>query len=492
MTDRTSGDCPEAPRQASSVHEAPEEGRKWAATNGDTGERAQAGGIQARATEARPETTVPPQAHSAGAGGKAAAPAPGRAPVPPARPAGARPGAVLLPMDRRLRLLTLCLGMVACIGPLAIDMYLPAMPAMAADLGAAEGEIELSFMGFFLGFCFGQLFFGPLSDRIGRKPVIFIGMGLFAFASIGCILSGSAQQLALWRTLQGVGGSIGMVITISSVRDLFSGAQAARMMGFVISIFGIAPIVAPLLGGLIVQTMPWQMIFVFLAAFALAVIALVALVMPETRSPEMRAASRPSEALSHYVRLLGDRHFIPFAAASAFATGGLFAYVAGAPFILMEIYGLTPMQFSLLFGVNAMGMVIFSQMSGRIIARVGPARAGQGAMAVRAVAGILILLLYMAGTLPLALLGLLLFFYLGTHGIIMPASNILALDRQQAIGGTAAALIGALGFGGGAVASAVISAMADGTALPTLIILAAMASVATLIALAFFGRGTSD
>lgn len=395
-------------------------------------------------------------------------------------------------MDKRTIKLTVCLGVIAAIGPMATDMYLPAMPAMASSLGAADGEIELSVVGFFAGLCIGQLLFGPISDKFGRKAATFIGLSLFAIASGGCLLSDTAHEMMAWRFMQGFGGSVGMVTAISSVRDLHTGAMAAKLMSLVVAILGIAPIVAPMIGGLIVQVGHWHLIFWFLGGFSLLAMLLVAWMMPETRSAEMRAESHPSQALRTYARLLVDRDFIPYASATALNQAGFFAYIASISYVMMQVHGMSPLRFSLLFGVNAVGMIFVAQFSGRLVRAMGLGRAARTVAVSRASLAVLLMLLHLLGLASFPVLCVMLFLYVACHGLVMSTFSVLALDRQQHNAGTAAALIGALGFAAGALSSSLVSAMVDGTAFPLLLIVAASSAGAALIALLFFDRTTGN
>lgn len=389
-------------------------------------------------------------------------------------------------MERDDKILALCLGAIAAIGPLAMDMYLAAMPTMAAQLNAGHGEIEMSVMAFFIGFCLGQLVLGPVSDRTGRKPVVFLGLSVFAISSLGCMLSGSIPELMGWRFAQGIGGSIGMVIAMSSVRDRFRGAQAAQMMGMVVIVLGMAPVIAPILGGAILMVAPWQVIFVVLALAALGVLTLVWKMMPEPRSAEMRKNSHPLRAPGTYARLLVDRTFIPYAGAMALTQGGFFGYISAASVVLITGYGVAPIVFSVIFAVNAIGMTICARTGGALVGRIGAVKLARIATVFRACLALVMLALSLAGALTLPVFLVVMFFLIASLGFVMPSVSVLALDAQGQNAGAASALMGAAGFGAGALVSLVIGLLADGSAWPIALTMAASAVLAALLAVFAF------
>jgi DHA1 family bicyclomycin/chloramphenicol resistance-like MFS transporter len=390
-------------------------------------------------------------------------------------------------MQRNNVLIALSLGTLCAIGPLGTDTYLGAMPEMASTLKATAATIQLSVMTFFAGFTIGQLFYGPISDRTGRKPMIYVALAIFFVASLGCLYSNSGSTLLAWRFLQGLGGSIGMVIATAIVRDLYTGVAAAKLMSMVVLVLGIAPIVAPLLGSLILQLGTWHTIFAVLAGFAALCAAVVYLWLPETRMVELRAESRPNRAVIWYAHLLKSRHFIPFAGTLALVQGGFFAYIAGSSFVLIDIYGLSPLVFSIVFGLNAIGLTIGAQLGTRQIRRFGPKAVVRAAVLVYAAAGLLLVATQLAGVANLWTTCVLLFVLIASLGGIMPSCNVLAMEAHGAIAGTAAALVGALGFGAGALASFLLGLLDNGTPMPMIAIIALCGVLATLVSQLAFG-----
>ena len=390
-------------------------------------------------------------------------------------------------MQNKNTALAIALGAVCALGPFATDMYVAAMPRMAEDLATTDANIQLSMMTYFTGFTLGQLFYGPVSDKTGRKPMIYLALVIFVLASIGCVLSTGATELLVFRFLQGIGGSIGMVIATASIRDVHTGQAAARLMSMVVLVLGIAPVLAPLLGSLVLQMGDWRMIFALLGALGVVVAVFTVTMLPETRMPELRAMSRPGDALHWYGRLLFTRSFIPYAGALALAQGGFFAYIAGSSFVLINVYGLSPLAYSVIFSLNAIGIGIGAQLAPRLAERIGVRGVVKLSASVYAAAGLVLLGLQLAGIASLVPVCILLFIMVMGVGGIMPTCNILAMESHGAISGTAAALMGALGFGAGALCSFAIGVLDDGTALPMIGVMAACAVATAAIAIVTFG-----
>lgn len=380
------------------------------------------------------------------------------------------------------------LGILGAIGPLSIDMYLPGMPKIATSLNVGEGAVQFSLMAFFAGLMIGQLFYGPLSDRIGRKVMIYMGLALFVAASIGCAMAGTAGQLTGWRFVQGLGGSVGTVIVIAMVRDLYTGRTAAALVALIMIVQGVAPILAPLVGSAIIAAAPWPVLFMTLALFGAVCILLAALALPETRLPELRATSHPLHAMRHYLRLLTSRHYIPYVAAMALVQAGFFAYLAGSSFVFISLHGLTPAGYSTLFAVNSIGLVAGAQVSPRLMGRFRPQAITRAALTVYAAAAVLLVLIEWTGGAGVGLLATLLFVVIAAMAFVLPLNGMMALEAYGAISGTAAALMGAMQFGAGTLASFAVGLTANGTALPMTITIALCGLAACLVAFTAFPK----
>ncbi|MCY1667979.1 multidrug effflux MFS transporter [Rhizobium sp. SL86] len=390
-------------------------------------------------------------------------------------------------MQEKNTSLAISLGAVCSLGPFATDMYVAAMPRMAEDLASTDARVQLSMMTYFVGFTIGQLFYGPASDKTGRKPMIYLALSIFVLASLGCLFSSTADQLLGFRFLQGIGGSIGMVIATASIRDVYTGQAAAKLMSVVVLVLSLAPVLAPLFGGILLQWSNWRVIFAVLAGLGVAVALITALMLPETRKPAMRASSRPSTAIFWYARLLVMRNFIPYAGALALAQGGFFAYIAGSSFVLINVYGLSPLAYAVIFSLNAIGIGIGTQVSAKLAGRIGIRGMVKLSACVYAAAGLLLLSMEVSGMAGLVPLCILLFIMVMAIGGIMPTCNILAMEAHGAISGTAAALMGALGFGAGALGSFAIGVLDDGTALPLILVMTLCAVATAVVALTAFG-----
>lgn len=380
------------------------------------------------------------------------------------------------------------LGAITALAPLATDMYLPAMPDIARALHAGDGAVSYSTMTFFAGFTIGQLFYGPISDRVGRKPVVYFALGLFILGSLGTMLSQSVETMLIWRFIQGLGGSVGMVTSMAMVRDLYTGELAAKLLAIIMMITGLAPIVAPMLGSVIMLVAGWRIMFAFFAVFGLASLAYMRFILPETRMYELRRHSRPGHAIVHYARLLTSKHFIPFAGTLALAQGGFFAYVGGSSAVFINLKGLSPQMFSIAFGANAIGMAIGAQGGARLIGAFGARTVARIAATAYALSLIALLVIELTIGADLWLVMILLFIAMAAMGAILTNCNMLAMEAHGQIAGVAAALAGALGFGLGAVGSGLVSALADGTSIPLFAVMAGFATLSALVALTSFGR----
>ncbi|MFT3987697.1 multidrug effflux MFS transporter [Aestuariivirga sp.] len=391
-------------------------------------------------------------------------------------------------MEKGSTRMGIALGILCGVGPMATDMYLGAMPGIAASLNGSAAAVQLSVMAFFLGFTIGQLFYGPISDRVGRKPMIYLALMIFTAASIGCAFAGDAWQLLAWRLLQGIGGSIGMVMATAVIRDLYTGMQATALMSIVVLVNGAAPIIAPLIGSILLGAGSWRLIFGALAILGLGAAAVTWILLPETRMRELREISRPREAFKWYRHLLLRADFIPYAGTLALAQGGFFAYIAGSSFIFIDLYGLSPLAYSLVFSLNAIGLGIGSQIATRQVPHHGLRAVARVSTAVYAAAALLLLVIQIAGAGGVIPTSVLLFLMVSSLGGIMPTCSVLSVEGHGAISGVAAALMGALGFGAGALTSFLLGAFENGTATPMITITAICAVAAAMTSHLTFPR----
>ncbi|MDB5524051.1 MAG: drug resistance transporter, Bcr/CflA subfamily [Rhizobium sp.] len=384
--------------------------------------------------------------------------------------------------------IALVLGLLSAIGPFAIDMYLPALPTIGKDLGADSGVTQLSLLAFFISFALAQLVYGPLSDMWGRKLPLYIGITIFALASIGCALAPDIETLIAFRFLQGIGGAAGMVIPRAVVRDMHTGVQAARLMSLLMLVFSISPILAPLTGSAVIAFYGWRGVFwaVMIAAFIGLV--LLATQLEETRAEEQRAESGLGSALAAYGRLLRDRNFLTLTFIGGLGISSFLVYLANSPFVLIEHYGLTPTQYSIAFSINAVSFFTVSQFTGWLGERFGLVRVMRVAVTVFAFTLVTMAVVMAAGLDQLPVLATFLFIGYGALGLVIPTSAVLALEEHGEIAGTASSLMGTLHFVTAAVAMVITSLFVDGTALPMAGGIAFAAALAFILTQATIGR----
>ena len=360
----------------------------------------------------------------------------------------------------------LILGLLSAIGPFAIDMYLPALPAIGQNLGAPTSAVQGSLMSFFIALGLGQVIYGPLSDQYGRKLPLYVGLVLFAVGSVGCALAPDIHTLVAMRFVQGLGACAGSVVPRAIVRDLHTGHQALRLMSMLMLVFSVSPILAPLAGSLLTEALGWRSAFWFMLTAGLLGLLLVATQLRETRSAAERRNSSWRQALAGYHTLLRDRHFLGLTFIGAFGISSFFAYLANSSFVLIEHYGLTPRQYSVVFASNAASFIGMSQLTARLGKRFGLVPMVRAAAWGYAGTLSLLLVLFLLGADQLPVLLALLFIGYGLLGLIIPTSAILALEEHGPIAGTASALMGTLQFATGAVVMALTGLFVDGTGLP--------------------------
>jgi DHA1 family bicyclomycin/chloramphenicol resistance-like MFS transporter len=391
-------------------------------------------------------------------------------------------------MKASLFRIALVLGLLSAIGPFAIDMYLPALPSIGKDLGADANVTQLTLLAFFISFSLSQIFYGPLSDMWGRKLPLYIGIAIFAVASIGCALATDIQTLIVFRFLQGIGGAAGMVIPRAVVRDMHTGIEAARLMSMLMLVFSISPILAPLSGSGVIALFGWRGVFWAVTIAAAIGLVLMATQMRETRPREERAESSIGSALAAYGQLLTDRHFLTMSFIGAFAISSFLIYLANSPFILIEHYGLSPVQYSVAFSVNAVSFFGVSQLTAWLGGRYGLMRVMRMAVSGFAFTLVALAVLMGAGFTSLPLLAVMLFIGYGFLGLVIPTTAVLALDEHGAIAGTASALMGTLQFVIAAIIIAISSLFADGTAVPMTAGIGMVAAIAFVLTQATVGR----
>ncbi len=360
----------------------------------------------------------------------------------------------------RLRLIVV-LGALIALGPLTIDMYLPALPTITSELLTTDAVVQLTLTGTLLGLGLGQLVVGPLSDAFGRKRPLLAGTALHLVASLLCAIAPTVAVLGVLRVLQGVGAAAGAVIALAIVRDLYSGRPAATMLSRLILVMGVAPIIAPTLGSGILAVTSWRGVFVVLAVFALVLIPVAAFALPETLPPSRRRTAGVRGTLSDYRGLLRDRTFVGLVLVAGLAMSALLGYVAGSSFVMQDQFGLDQQQFGLVFGSGAAFLIAATQLNPVLLRRFEPRQILLGAVLAGAVIGLL--LLGVAATGLGGLVGVLagVWATLFAVGLALPNAPAVALARHGEAAGTAAALLGAVQFGVGAAISPVVGLLGN-------------------------------
>jgi DHA1 family bicyclomycin/chloramphenicol resistance-like MFS transporter len=370
--------------------------------------------------------------------------------------------------SRKITRHAIVLGFLNSVGPFAIDMYLPAFPAIARDLRADPHAVQLSLMAFFVALGAGQLIAGPLSDMFGRLRPMFGGLLLFVAASIGCAFASTIETLIVFRFLQGLGACASMVMPRAILRDLYSGPNAARVMSIAMIVYSVSPILAPLAGSFVADGVGWRGIFAVLGGLALLGIALTVSFLPETRPPASRMKGSLKTAMSGYRVLLTDRRFLGIALIASLTLSGFFVYAANSSFVMSSHFGVSPRMYAVLFALNAISLITVSQFNGWLARRFGLERAVWMAIVGHVITMTSLLVLTLAGVDRLDVMVVLLFIGYGLNGVIVPSTFVLAMEGHAALAGTASALIGTLNFVGGAVAVALVAPFANSTPLPML------------------------
>ncbi|AXB44364.1 multidrug effflux MFS transporter [Amycolatopsis albispora] len=382
--------------------------------------------------------------------------------------------------QRGLARYVLILGGLSAFGPLSIDMYLPALPVMTSELGTSDATLQLTLSAFIVGLAIGQIVIGPLSDAIGRRKPLIAGLAIYVVASVLCALSPTAELLIASRALQAVGAAAGIVIARATVRDLFSGIAMTRFFSMLMLVNGLAPILAPIVGGQVLNFTSWRGVFVVLTVFGALLMTVAALFLPEPLPMEHRRPARFGPIMRTYGGLLRDRNFVGYALASGLLFGAVFAYIAGSSFALQDVYQLSPQQYSLVFGLNGIGIVALGQVNGRIVGRFSERallRFGLGLASVGAL-GILL-----ATSLHLSLAVVLppLFLLVSSIGLIMPNATSLAMAEHPRTAGSASALLGVLQFLVGGLATPLVGLGGQGSAVPMAVVMAGF-TLAALVA----------
>ena len=357
------------------------------------------------------------------------------------------------------------LGGLSAFGPLTIDMYLPALPELSRDLDATASTVQFTLTAFMIGLAVGQLVVGPLSDSLGRRRPLLVGLVVYVVGSLVCVVAPTAPLLIAARALQALGAAAGLVIGRATVRDLYSGTAMTKFLSLMMLINGLAPILAPVIGAQVLRLTAWRGVFVLLTCFGVLLLVTVSLVLPDTLPPERRRTARFAANLRAYGVLLRDRSFVGYALSAGLSFAAMFAYISGSTFVLQEVHGLSPQGFSVIFAVNSLGIVALGQLTGRLVDRVPERTLLRTGLSVAAGGGVAVLVAVVLD-LPLPFLLAALFLVVAPIGLIAPSSTSLALADHGERAGSASALLGLLQWVFGGLAAPLVGLAGPQSAVP--------------------------
>lgn len=374
------------------------------------------------------------------------------------------------------------LGLLSCVGPFAIDMYLPAMPAIGADLGASIAATQMTLTAFFVAFGVAQLVYGPWADQVGRKPPLYVGLAIFIAGSLGCAFAPDIGWLIASRFLQGMGAAVVMVIPRAIIRDMHTGTEATRLMALIMLVISISPMLAPLAGSGLIYFTGWRAIFIALCLAAVFSLLMTGYLLPETLKPEHRVPMNTATLWRGTRILLKDPFFMGLTFIGGFGMASFFVFIASSSFVYTQQFGLTPTGFSLALAVNAIGFFAASQFAAGLGERFGARRVVSGGVSIFLFFAVLVLLIELAGYASLPVLIACLFGANAGLGLVIPTTMVMALDPHGEIAGLASSLGGTLQMLAGGFAIVIASPFFDGTALPMLIAIAMCAAAAFILA----------
>ncbi len=385
----------------------------------------------------------------------------------------------------RHRLFTLIiLGLLSAIGPFSIDMYLPGFDAIADSLNTTVSHVQLSLTSFFIGIASGQIIYGPLLDRFGRKIPLIVGLVIYIAASISCMLTNSADYLIAYRFVQALGSCGGMVASRAMVRDFYGPRESAKIFSLLMLVIGISPIIAPTVGSFVIAHWDWHGIFLVLAIITTCILLGVIFFLPESKGTNPEISLMPRPIVQSYWQVFRNRQFFTYAFAGGLASSGLYAYLAGSPYIMINLYGLSQKQYGLVFALIASALITASQMNRFLLNRYSSEKVAKVALMVQSSVGLLLAVLCVAGAINLFAMIALIFLFLGSQGFVFPNTSALALAPFNRLAGSASALLGGLQMACGALTSGLVSYFHNETTVPMSATMAGCACLSLLILLA--------
>ncbi|CAM3156135.1 multidrug effflux MFS transporter [Paenibacillus taichungensis] len=384
--------------------------------------------------------------------------------------------------------MALILGTLSAFGPLSLDMYLPALPTLADEFQSSTSYAQLSLTACMVGLAVGQLLAGPLSDVRGRRTPLIAGLILYTIASILCLVSPTMGSFVVLRFIQGAAGAAGIVISRAVVRDVYSGPELTRFFSLLMLINGVAPIAAPIIGGQLLAYTSWRGVFILLSIIGILTLVAVVVGLGETLPTERRSSGGLKQTLVTFRKIAGDRLFMGYALTQGFVSAGMFAYISGSPFVLQKIYGISPQMFSVCFAINGLGIILASQIAGRLAGKVSETRLLVAGLITAALGGTSLLIAILAGGNLISVL-IPLFLVVSSVGLVNTASFALAMANQEKSAGSASALIGVMTFLFGGIVAPLVGLGGEGTAVPMGIVIACADLGALLIYFLMVSKG---
>ena len=382
--------------------------------------------------------------------------------------------------------LILILGLLTAIGPFSIDMYLPAFPDIAKNLHTSVAQVMLSLSSFFIGISAGQLLYGPLLERFGRKKPIYAGLSIYLLASIGCAMATSVDSLIIFRLLQALGGCAGMVAARAIVRDLFEVKENAKIFSMLMLVVAVSPIIAPTLGGYVTSLFGWRYVFAILIVIDVGIIAGVYFLLPESKKPDLDFSLKAGAIIKNFAGIIKHPQFYTYALTGAIAYAGLYAYISGSPYVFMEIFRVNERQYGWIFSVIAMGVIGSAQLNNIALRSYSSEQVIKIATFCQGIIGIMLAVMSYFGWVELYSTIFLIFLFLCGQGFIFPNASALCLAPFPHTAGSASALMVAIQMGIGAGISALVSVLQNGTAMPMAAVMACCSVTAFFVF--FFGR----
>jgi DHA1 family bicyclomycin/chloramphenicol resistance-like MFS transporter len=377
--------------------------------------------------------------------------------------------------------IVLILGALCTISPFSIDMYLPGFPAMAKDLDTSIANIQLSLTAYLVGIALGQLFYGPLLDKYGRKKPLYAGLGIYVLASIGCALSETVENLIVMRFLQAIGGCAGMVAAQAMVRDIFPVTKTAQVLALLTLVIAVSPMIAPTLGGFVTAYYHWHWVFIVLALLTIIIWMAVIWILPDGADPDELVSLKPNQVWRNYVQVLKNRQFLVYMSVGGIAGAAPFAYIAGSSDVFMNIYGVSETQYGWIFAILAFAMIGSTQLNHLLLRRFTSQQIIHFSMHYQVIIGIILVLGIYFQWLSLGILLVLMFVFLTAHGLFSPNTAALSMAPFSRNAGSASAILGSMRMAFGGFASAGVSFFHDGTSLPMVSGMAACAAAGFIV-----------